>query len=141
MYERVVVPTVLYGAETWSLKEEERKKLNVFEMRCLRGMIGVTRLDRVRNVAVRERTGVERVLAGRVDMSVLRWFGHMERMNEDRMVKKVLISEVNGNRARGRPRFRWMCCVNRALNERGMNVDEARECANDRNEWRMIVNA
>ena len=41
----VIVPTVLYGAETWGLRESERKKLNVFEMRCLRSMIGVTRRD------------------------------------------------------------------------------------------------
>ena len=57
VYERVIVPTVLYGAETWGLRESERKKLNVFEMRCLRSMIGVTRRDRVRNTVIRERTG------------------------------------------------------------------------------------
>ena len=50
------MPTVLYGAETWGLRESERKKLNVFEMRCLRSMIGVTRRDRVRNTVIRERT-------------------------------------------------------------------------------------
>ena len=35
VYERVIMPTVLYGTETWGLRESERKKLNVFEIRCL----------------------------------------------------------------------------------------------------------
>ena len=53
------------------MKVNERQKLNVFEMQCLRSMTGVCRLDRVRNVVVRVRTGVRRELAGRVDMNVL----------------------------------------------------------------------
>ena len=35
MYERIVVPTVIYGAEAWCLKEVEKRRLNVFEMKCL----------------------------------------------------------------------------------------------------------
>ena len=46
-------------------------------------MIGVSWLDRVRNKVVRARTGVRRELAARVDMNVLRWFGHVERMDND----------------------------------------------------------
>ncbi len=42
LYEGVVVPTVLYGAETWNVGAAERKRLNVTEMRCLRSMCGVT---------------------------------------------------------------------------------------------------
>ena len=46
-------------------------------------MTGVSRLDRVRNEVVTARTGVRRELAARVDMNVLRWFGHVERMDND----------------------------------------------------------
>ena len=35
MYERIVVPTVIYGAEAWCLKEGEKRRLNVFEIKCL----------------------------------------------------------------------------------------------------------
>ena len=31
MYERIVVPTVIYGAEAWWLREGVKKRLNVFE--------------------------------------------------------------------------------------------------------------
>ena len=49
LYEKVVVPTVMYGSELWGMKVSERQKLNVFEMKCLRSMAGVTRLDSVGN--------------------------------------------------------------------------------------------
>merc|ERR1712074_215730 len=74
--------------------------------KCLRSMCGVTRMDRVRNEVVRERVGVPEKLSGRVDRKVLKWFGHVERMGSDRMTKRVYVSEVDGERGRGRPPFR-----------------------------------
>ena len=81
-YEKVVVPTVMCS-ESWGMKVTERQKLNVFEMKCLRSKTGVSQLDRVRNAVVRARKGVRRQLAARVDMNVLRWFGHVERMDNE----------------------------------------------------------
>ena len=52
--------------------ENNRHKLNVFEMKCLRSMTGVSQLGRVRNEVVRARTGVRRELAARLDVNVLR---------------------------------------------------------------------
>ena len=59
-YEKVVVPTVMYGSEAWGMKVTEIQKLNVFEMKCLRSMTGVSCLNRVRNEVVRARMGVRR---------------------------------------------------------------------------------
>ncbi len=53
LYEGVVVPTVMYGAEIWSMGAAKKRRLNVMEMRCLRSMCGVTRMDLVRNDEVR----------------------------------------------------------------------------------------
>ena len=117
----------------------ERQKLNVFEMKCLRSMTGVSRLDRVRNEVVRARTGVRRDLAARVDVNVLRWFGHVERMDNERLLKKVMNAKVDGISARGRPRYGWMDGVKRVLNDRRKDIREASERARNRNEWRMIV--
>ena len=138
LYEKVIVPTVTYGSELWGMKERERQKLNVFEMRCLRSMCGVSRLDRLRNEIVRERTGVRKELADRVDVNVLRWFGHVERMDDERLLKKVVNARVEGRGARGRPRFGWMEGVKKALKDR-MDVNEAKERARNRNEWRRMV--
>ena len=67
--------TVMYGSESWGMKVTERQKLNVFEMKCLRSMTGVSQLDRVRNEVVRARTGVRRELAARVCFEMVRSCG------------------------------------------------------------------
>ena len=61
--------------------------MNVLEMKCLRSLVGVSRIDRVRNEEVHNRAGIERELASRADQRVLRWFGHVERMDEYRMAE------------------------------------------------------
>ena len=81
-----------------------RRKVNVLEMKCLRSLVGVLRMERVRNEEVRSRAGIERELASRADQRVLRWFGHVDRMDDYRMARRVLMAEVNGGRVRGRPR-------------------------------------
>ena len=71
-------------------------------------MVGVSPKDRVRNEEMRRRAGIERELASRADQRVLRWFGHVERMDEYRMARRVLMGEVNGGRVRERPLLGWM---------------------------------
>ena len=85
------------------------------------------------------RAGIERELASRADQRVLRWFGHVERMDEDRMARRVLMAEVSGGRVRGRPRLGWMDGVKVALGNRGVTVGVARQCAKDRKAWRALV--
>ena len=60
IYEEVIVPTALYGAEAWSMRTAKRRKVNVLDMKCLRSLVGVSRMDRVRNQEVRRRAGLER---------------------------------------------------------------------------------
>ena len=54
---------------------------------------GVSRIDRVRNEEVRWRSGIERENASRAHQRVLRWFGHVEKMDEYRMARRVLMAE------------------------------------------------
>ena len=128
-----------YGAEAFGMRSAERKKVNVLEMKCFSILVGVSRMDRVRNEQVRRRAGIERELASRADQRVLRWFGHVERMDEYRMARRVLMAELNGRRVRGRPRLGWMDGVKVALGNRGMTVEAALQCAKDRKEWRALV--
>ena len=53
-------------------------------------------MDRVENEEVRRRAGIERELESRADQRVLRWFRHVERMEEYRMARRVLMAEVEG---------------------------------------------
>ena len=88
---------------------------------------------------MRRRAGIERELASRADQRVLRWFWHVERMDDYRMTRRVLMAEVSGGLVRGRPRLGWMNGVKVALGNRGMTVEAARQCAEDGKEWRALV--
>ena len=57
MYESIVLPCVLYGADTLGLEEREHKRLNVMEIKCLKGNCGVTRMDKISNEDIRRRVG------------------------------------------------------------------------------------
>ena len=85
-------------------------------------------MDRVRNEEVR----IERELASRADQRVLRWFGHVERMDEYRIPRRVLMAEVSEGRVQGRPRLGWMNGVKVALSNRGVTMEAAQQYAKDR---------
>ena len=90
------------------MRSAERMKVDVLEMKYLRSLFVVSRMVRVRNEKVRRRGGIERELASRVDQRVLRWFRHVERMDEYRMARRVLMAEVSGGRVRGTPMLSWI---------------------------------
>ena len=96
-------------------------------------------MDRVRNEEVRRRAEIERELASRAVQRVLRWFMHMERMDEYRMARRVLMAKVSGGWVRGRPMLGWMDGVKVTLGNRGLTVEAARQCAKDRKGWRALV--
>ena len=139
LYEGAVVPMALYGAEAWGMRSVERRKVNVLAMRCLRSLVGVLQMDRVRNKEVRRRAIIERELASRADHRVLRSFGHVVRMDDYCMARRVLTAEVSEGWVRGRLRLGWMDGVKVALGNRVMMLESVRQCAKDRKEWRALV--
>ena len=84
-------------------------------------------MDRVRNEEVHRRAGIEMEFASRAYQRVLRWFGHVVRMDEYRMATRVLMASVSGGRVRGRTMLGWMDGVKVALGNRGMTVETARQ--------------
>ena len=113
--------------------------MNVFDMKCLRSLMGVSRRDRVRNEEVHRRAGIGRELASTEDQRVSRWFRYMERMVESRLATRVLTAEVSGGRVSGRQRLGWMDGEKLALGSREMTVEAAQQCSIDTNEWRALV--
>ncbi|VDP25219.1 unnamed protein product [Heligmosomoides polygyrus] len=77
------------------------------ETKMVRWTAGVTRLDRVRNDAIRQRFGVAPI-AEKLREACLRWYGHVLRANEDTILKIGQNLEVLGKRPRGRPKQRWL---------------------------------
>ena len=96
-------------------------------MKRLRSLVGVSRIDRVTNEEAHRRAGTERELASRTDQRVLRWFGHVERMDEYLIARRVLMAEVSGGRERCRPRLGSMDGVKVAVGNREMTVEAARQ--------------
>ena len=74
----------------------------------------------------------------RGDQRVLRWLGHLERMDEYHMARRVLMAEVGGGRVQWRQRLGLMDGVKVALGNRGMTVESAHQFAKDQKEWRAL---
>ena len=62
-------------------------------------MLGIRRMDRVPNAWIKELCGVRKSLDERIDEGALRWFGHVERMERDRIVTRVYVGECAGSRS------------------------------------------
>ena len=65
----------------------------------LRRLLGIRRMDRVQNALIKELCGVKKDLDERIDEGVIMWFGHMERMEKDRIAKRVYVGECAGSRS------------------------------------------
>ena len=73
----------------------------------LRVLLGIRRMDRVLNAQIRELCRVRKGLDERIDEGVLRWFGHVERMERDRITKKDYVGECAGSHSVARLRKIW----------------------------------
>ena len=65
--------------------------------------------------------------------------GHLERMENDRIAKRVYVGEFAGSRSVGRPRKRWTRTVKDCLKKRGLGVRQARRMVHYRSLWRGFV--
>jgi len=102
-FQCVVMSVLLYSGETWAVVKQHISPLAVFQMNCLRRICGISLRDHVPNVDILNRCNtlsVESQLQGKR----LRWLGHVFRMPNDRLPKKLLFGQVKGLRPPGRPR-------------------------------------
>ena len=106
LYETLLVPVLMYGSETMLWKEKEKSRIRSVQMDNLRGLLGIRRMDRVHNTRKREFCGVKKGLNERIDEGVISWFGHVERMENDRFAKRIYVGECAGSCSMGRPRKR-----------------------------------
>ena len=138
IYNTVFSPTLLYGSETWTLDSREHSRVQATEMKYLRRVIGKTKRDKVRNTTVREQTKVEDIKT-KIEKNQLRWFGHVQRMNDNRIAKSVYRAKAQGKRPRGRPRRKWEDDIREAMKIRNMTFAEGNKKCQDRVVWRGIV--
>ena len=74
---------------------------------------------------MRHTVGAGEKLSERVDSKILKWFGHMERMNAERLTKRVHDSELEGRRERGRPCTMWLDGVKNACNATSLELRDS----------------
>jgi hypothetical protein len=80
--------------------------------------------------------GIIRVIKSRR----MRWAGHVARMREKRNAYRILAGKPEGKRPLGRPRRRWVDNIKMDLRERGWDGVNWIDMAQDRDQWRALVN-
>jgi hypothetical protein len=105
------MPEVTYGTEIWTLTAAEENALRRLERKVLRKIyrpVVDKGLWRIRyNNELCELMGGEDIV-GFIKTQRIQCLGHVERMDETAMLKRVLIGKLYARRRIGRPRIRWL---------------------------------
>ena len=80
----------------------------------LRGFLGIKRMDKVLNYRIKELCGGMKLVDERIDECVLLWFGHVERIEDEKIAKRVYVGECAGSRSVGRLCKGWIDTVKTA---------------------------
>ena len=133
----LVFPIVLYGAETWTMRKHERRKIDAFELWYWRRILRVSWMERKTNISIIERIKPEWTLESMVTKAALSYFGHVVRA--EGMEDDTMLGRMNGARKRGRPRQRWLDTLKGCAS--GTTISNMRRDARDRAGWRGATTA
>nr|VZI46168.1 unnamed protein product [Spirometra erinaceieuropaei] len=92
MYKAVILSTLLYGAETWTVYTKQARHLNPFHLSCLRRILRLNWQDRIPDTDVLGRTGILSIYTMLRQMQ-LRWSGHLARMDDERLPKRLFYGD------------------------------------------------
>ena len=99
--ESDLLPTLLYACETWTVYQRHAKRLNHFHTSCLRKLLKIKWQDRIPDTEVLKRAWMQSVHT-LLKLAQLRWTGHVTRMPDERLPKKILYGELQvGKRSHG----------------------------------------
>jgi len=89
IYHAIVKITITYATETWCLKAKTVAKPNSTEMDFWRRSARISRKDKMRNNIIKQKMNVTRSLLEDIKTKQLKWYGHVQRMEEGRLPKMV----------------------------------------------------
>lgn len=138
VFKSIYRPVLTFGSETWVLTKKQKSRIQATEMKYLRRIKGINRTDRVRNQDVREELGIESVLTV-IERNQLRWYGHLNRMGDNRQVKSVWEARTIPRRKRGRPGETWKQVIEKVLAKKGYTIQTAKMITQNKKEWRALV--
>ena len=85
-----------YDSEKMICREKERSRIRAVQMDNLRGLLGIRRINKVPNAWIRQMCGVTKGVDEKIDEGVFRWFGYVERMENDMIAKRIYVGECAG---------------------------------------------
>jgi hypothetical protein len=139
VYKAVCISTLLFGCEAWTLYRKHIKMLEMFHIKCIRRILGLTGQDRVPFTEILERAGITSVECMLVKHQ-LRWTGHLVRMPDHRIPKKVMYGQLRrGDRKSGGQKKRYKDNLKINLKNFNMEPDRLEAAAADRVGWRSSV--
>ncbi|KAI5731130.1 hypothetical protein M8J77_005084 [Diaphorina citri] len=130
IYKTIVLSTLLYGSETWTIHQKHVRELNSFHMKCLRSITRTDWRDRVPNEAILEKTNMD-TLDEILRVKRLRWAGHVSRMPSERIPHQIAFSQLSEG---VRPQV-----VKDDMKKCNIDVNAWRTLAADRTKWRDTI--
>jgi hypothetical protein len=117
-----VRPVVTYGSDTWTLAKAYDRSLGIFGRKILRCIFGAVQ----ENGQWRRRYNFEIYklydepdLTKYIRINRLHWVGHVKRMSDNRITKRVFIARPEGKRGIGRTKMRWRNSVDQDAEDLG----------------------
>ena len=96
-----------FHMSSWVLKKREEQLLEAAQMKFLRHLLGITKLDKEKNQCIRKKKTGAQSIVKEIKQYQKKWLQHVQRMDTNRLPKQALQSRPKGRRNTGRPRKRW----------------------------------
>ena len=103
----MVFPVVVYGCESWTIKEAECQRTDAFELWCWRRLLRVPWTARRSNQSILKEISHENSLTGLMLKLKLQYFGHLIRKT-DSFKNTLMLGKIEGGKRRARQRVRWL---------------------------------
>ena len=120
VFSAVVLTTLLYGADSWAIRQPQLARLEVFQNNCLRALCGVSRLVHTPISVLLSKCG-QQSISDKLRGIRLSWLGHLGRLSDDRLPKCMVFGRVEGAKGVGKPRAMWADLLQQDLKSRGIN--------------------
>ena len=135
VYPVVVLTTLLYTCETWTVYSRHAKQLNRFHLSCRCRLLRIKWQDKTPDTEVLDQAGIPSIHS-LLQQAQIRWAGHVVRMTDSRLPKQLLYGELcEGKRSVGGQKKRYKDCIKASLQNLNINVSNWEQPTTNRTAW------